>query len=165
MKYRLYGNRRIYTDAIFLNSKDRITLKFYSCTDGSRFKYTTKFSFEGKWCLYTKDAIKWLTANQKSSKFLTPVLYSSLSLWIRASRFLHLRHLEGGTSPRLTVSTDISEFACSSLRHIMNFHIEGCLTTTDWFHALWKLEEKNEKTIISNFILMKTVDVMSILAA
>jgi hypothetical protein len=38
----------------------------------------------------------------------------------------------------------------------MNFHIEGCLTTTDWFHALWKPEEKNEKTIISNFILMKT---------
>ena len=165
LKYRLYGNRRIYIDAIYLNIKDRITLKFYSCTEGSRFKYTTKFSFEGKWCLYTKDAIKWLTANQKSSKFLTPVLYSSLSLWIRASRFLHLRHLEGGTSPRLTVSTDISEFACSSLRHIMNFHIEGCLTTTDWFHALWKLEEKNEKTIISNFILMKTVDVTSILAA
>jgi hypothetical protein len=73
-----------------------------------------------------------------------------------------VRRIEGGTSPRLTASTDISEFACSSLRHLMNFHIEGCLTTTDWFHALWKPEEKNEKTIISNFILMKTVNVTSI---
>jgi hypothetical protein len=106
LKYRLYGNRRIYIDAIYLNIKDRITLKLYSCTEGSRFKYTTKFSFEWKWCLYTKDAIKWLTSDQKSSKFLTPVLYSRLSLWIRASTFLHLRRLEDGTSPRLTASTD-----------------------------------------------------------
>ena len=146
LKYRLYGNRRIYTDAIFLNSKDRITLTFYSCTEGSRFKYTATFSFEWKWCLYTVFHRMLLSGWQRTrylSKFLTPVLSSRLSLWIRASRFLHLRRLEGGTSPRLTVSTDIFEFACSSLRHLMNFHIEGCPTTTDWFHALWEPEEQN----------------------
>jgi hypothetical protein len=68
----------------------------------------------------------------------TPMLYSSLSLLMRVSKFLHLHLLLGVASPWFTASTDTSELACSSFRLLRNFHMDGW-RTVDQFRLKFEL--------------------------
>ena len=73
-------------------------------------------------------------AFQYSSRVRWPVLYSRLSRWILASRFLHFRFRVGGASPLSTWMTASSKRPCSSFNFLMKCQREGCLGRPYEFH-------------------------------